>query len=247
VLNDLPMVRVITPIYGFNEHFVRDMLTSLSAQTYDKKKIEHIIVLDMEPDDGEKALDSLTVMLKHFNTIDTYIYKLRKHVGVSHARNVGLDCNTGEKHHSCVCFLDADNAIEEHFIETMVNLHTPNAVTVCNQLVFNTVIGPNELQGLRSWNPSAIGDHEINMSSIMRGNFIDLGCIMHPRCNVRFDPNLTRLVDWDYIIALSKRYHFYGIVDKLSYYRNHMGDKRICNTESYQENHIKVVAKWKSA
>ena len=99
------LITVIVPVYNTSKQLKR-CLDSLKSQTY--KNLEIIII-----DDGSTD-DSCSIYKKY---IDNKIFfsKRTQNMGLSHARNLGLQLSHGDY----ICFVDSDDYIESDFISTL--------------------------------------------------------------------------------------------------------------------------------
>lgn len=120
-----PLISVIIPIYKA-EKYVEKCVKAVQNQTY--QNLEIILVDDGSPDESGKICDRLA-------TEDSRIRVLHKeNGGAATARNAGLNVMTG----AYIAFVDADDYMELHYIETLYNtLSQKNAqVAICS---FKTV------------------------------------------------------------------------------------------------------------
>ncbi len=99
-------VSIIVPIYNAEKTLAR-CLTSIINQTY--KKIELILVNDGSTDSSRTICDKY-----RDNQSVVVIDKING--GVSSARNVGLDCATGEY----ILFVDSDDYLEKNMLEMIL-------------------------------------------------------------------------------------------------------------------------------
>jgi len=222
-------VRVITPIYRPDKYYLREAIASIEAQTY--KNITHVIVWDNYDDYYLDCVDYIE------NRLDTFQIMCRERVGVSSARNIGLDFNRSD--YNYVVYLDCDNWVEPTFIENLLSVASEHRVVTCSQNVYEMRKLPASTTVRKATIPNNFKE------AILDHNWIDLGCIMHPNdIRIRFDTSLTRLVDWDFIIQFSKQYRFIHYDKVLSHYRMHNDPNRISNSESFPENLKIIKNKW---
>ena len=121
--SDGPLVSVVVPVYNTPEQPLRRCVGSLLAQEY--INIEIILV-----DDGSDA--PCLAVLGELADLDPRVRVISaRHVGVSHARNVGIDAATGE----WLAFSDADDEVETNFVGEAVRVATAEHV----DLVFGGV------------------------------------------------------------------------------------------------------------
>lgn len=120
------MISIIIPVYN-KEKYIKKCITSIQNQTY--KDFECIIIDDGSTDDSSKIIFKL---IKNDNRFK-YIYQINS--GVSVARNKGLELSTKP----WICFIDADDYIEENYLQNFINSINENncAMVICN---------PNKIQ-----------------------------------------------------------------------------------------------------
>jgi glycosyltransferase involved in cell wall biosynthesis len=104
----MPMVTVIIPVFN-TERYLDECLDSVQGQTL--KDIEIICVDDCSSDGSPSILDRRAADDKRLKVIH-----LEKNVGLSDARNRGLDLAAG----SYVYFLDSDDWIDSGYLEAML-------------------------------------------------------------------------------------------------------------------------------
>lgn len=116
-------------------------------------------------------------------------YRIPK-LGRAHALNHGVGLAQG----AWLCFLDADNTMDPDFMRVMVHAarQSPADMLYCAQTRFS------EAQ------LTALFRRSFDHGALCRENYIDLNSLMI-RADVvaqrgRFDPRLTRLIDWDALI-----------------------------------------------
>lgn len=108
-----PKVTVITPVYNA-EKFLRKTIESVISQTMGMENIEYILI-----DDGSKDA-SRKILLDYSNKYPTIkIVLLKYNTGTpGHPRNIGIQLATSKY----ICFLDADDWLEPHGLETLVKI-----------------------------------------------------------------------------------------------------------------------------
>lgn len=105
-----PDVSIIIANYNY-ARFIGDALESILAQTL--QNWECIIIDDASTDDSVKIITEYTNRDKRFRLIQQ-----PKHMGVSAARNRGLDTARGEY----IAFLDSDDCFTEYALEMLLHL-----------------------------------------------------------------------------------------------------------------------------
>lgn len=219
-----PFVSVIMPTYNRSPTLPR-ALRSLCGQSY--KNLELLLVDDGSEDNTEQVASSF-IEIASFKV--NYI-KIYKNSGVSVARNTGLKEARGE----IIAYLDSDNAWHHRFLEIMVNLFSLSGKSTgyC---------------GLNLWRDSyarcSVRSEAFNFERLCARNFIDLNVFVHySRCLNSaglFNENLTRLVDWDFIMRLTQLYPPFYSPLVLCDYDDRGSQSRITTTENWDSN-LKII------
>lgn len=100
-------VSVIIPLYN-KEKYIKNCINSILNQTY--KNFEIIVV-----DDGSTDGSNL-IMKELIRSNDNILYFYRDHLGVSEARNFGIDKCTGDY----IIFVDADDELQKDYLERLL-------------------------------------------------------------------------------------------------------------------------------
>lgn len=209
-------VSIIMPVRN-RAQTLRTAIESVVAQRY--KNFELIVV-----DDGSD--DESILIAKTAALTDTRIrlIELGNASGVCVARNVGLVNSTG----SLIAYLDSDNTWLEDYLGATVGAFQalPEADAIYSgQFVY----ADNDLNKL-----SAVRFAPMNISLLQQHNYIDLNCFAHRRkvldTPIRFDENLQRLVDWDFILKISNSFRIFSVPVLLSNYYLHAAENTISKT-----------------
>lgn len=107
-MNPMELVSIIVPVFN-GATTLETSVRSLCRQTYDH--LEILLIDDGSSDESPALADMLA---KEDDRIKVF---REPHLGVSHARNVGLDHAQGAYYG----FLDADDSVPPGFVATMVN------------------------------------------------------------------------------------------------------------------------------
>ena len=102
-----PLISIIIPVYNSCE-FILNTLNSLEAQSYHNYEI--ILINDGSTDNSVEILEEYRRKFGH-----AILYN-QKNMGVSAARNKGIEISKGE----FVTFLDSDDMYSSHFLEKML-------------------------------------------------------------------------------------------------------------------------------
>ena len=113
------MISIITPIYN-SEFFLRECLDSILSQTY--KEFEIICVNDGSIDSSGK------ICKEYYRKDDRIVYIEQTNGGVSSARNRALKEAKGDY----ICFVDSDDMIESHYLETLLDMAKDGSFAVCS-------------------------------------------------------------------------------------------------------------------
>lgn len=105
-----PIVSIIVPNHNYAQ-YIADAIASIRAQTL--RDWECFIIDDASTDDSVAVIKKSIRGDKRFKLI-----KFTEPVGVSRARNAGLDAATGD----FIAFLDSDDCYTEYALEMLVNL-----------------------------------------------------------------------------------------------------------------------------
>jgi glycosyltransferase involved in cell wall biosynthesis len=101
-------VSVIVPVYNASD-YVSECMESLLRQSY--QNIEILLIDDHSSD------NSLQILNGFANSKNIKVFWNEKNLGLGPTRNVGLRAATG----SFICFVDADDWVEEGYIEGLVS------------------------------------------------------------------------------------------------------------------------------
>lgn len=113
------MISIIIPVYNA-EKYLEDCLTSIFKQTYDN--FEVICVDDGSIDNSKAICNEWCLKDSRFR----YVYQ--DNAGVSVARNIGIEKAKGEY----ICFLDADDYIDEHYLEYLLEIIDNHDAVICD-------------------------------------------------------------------------------------------------------------------
>jgi hypothetical protein len=180
---DRILVSVVMPTHNRSGQ-ITAAIRSVLAQSH--QNLELIVADDGSTDDTEAVVAALDDPRIRY-------HKLAKQ-GVSGARNAGLAAATGE----IVCYLDSDN--------TWTGDHVRHLVTFLARTDAAVAYSGLRATGDDAAPPFYRGTH-FDFEYCIRGNYIDLNAVGHRRLDLskhRFDPDLKRFVDWDYLLRLTR-------------------------------------------
>lgn len=109
----IPLISIIIPIYNA-EKYLKKNIDSILKQTY--KNFELLLINDGSTD------SSLKICTEYAKTDVRIKIFSQKNSGPSSARNKGLEYATGEY----VCFIDADDYVEESYLSSFINALSNN-------------------------------------------------------------------------------------------------------------------------
>ena len=187
-----PTVSVIMPVWN-REKFIFRAIQSVLAQSY----MPHEIIV---VDDGSNDSSRDVVRGRFAAEISSGLVRLieKPHTGVSDTRNAGLKSATGD----LIAYLDSDNAWRRDYLLVMTALFSSAREVSTAYSAFH----------LHNKDSGADYLHSVPYArkELLIKNFIDLNTFMHRRYvylqNGGFDVDLSRLVDWDFIISVTRRY-----------------------------------------
>lgn len=136
------LISIIVPVYNVDA-YIQDCLNSIARQTY--KNIEVIMVDDGSTDASGQICDRYCELDERFHVIH------KKNVGVSSARNSGLEAARGEY----IGFVDPDDWIDEYMYEMLyadMSEHDVDVVTCAYYEIYrsSTTIKSFPLRGMVS-------------------------------------------------------------------------------------------------
>ncbi|WP_375491617.1 glycosyltransferase family 2 protein [uncultured Jatrophihabitans sp.] len=175
------LVTIVIPAYNYGR-FLAEALDSALAQTY--PDVEVIVV-----DDGSTD-DTAAVAARYADRI-SYVYQAN--AGAASARNTGACQANGEY----VIFLDADNMLDEHYIEKTLGVlgqQPPSVGYVYTQLArFGAEEGISQYPGFL-------------LDYLRVRNYIDACCLLRASvlADHRYDTRFTALEDWDFYLSLAE-------------------------------------------
>ena len=241
------MITVVTPVYEPNLGLFEKTVNSMFYQTVPDWR--WVIVLDGARTIKKVKSASYYDKLCEDNRIT--IVEEQKHVGVSKARNLALDLiNSG-----FVAFLDADN----WFHSEAVNIFHQTAKQTTDQfeqgerLIFTykqcVIIRPEHYENTPHYAVNFRDGALVTPYDLFFDNKTDLGQILHTVGDTRFDEEMTRLVDWDYLIQLfHSGYQQIAFTDIVtSFYDSLYRKNRVSCSESFPINRNYILNKWKDS
>ena len=122
------LISIVIPIYNA-EKYLEECLNSIKNQTY--KNFEVIMVNDGSKDDSE------TICMNFLRSDSRFRYLKKENVGVSSARNVGLDNVEGDY----ITFIDADDWVDENYLDLLITTVEKNHsdIVVSSYKQFNNI------------------------------------------------------------------------------------------------------------
>lgn len=151
-----------------------------------------LIVIDDGSEDGTSALlaERYESQIKDGHLV---LCASKTHIGVSAARNRGLELARGE----WIAYADSDNQMRPCFFDTFTRAIADHPAAECFYARFLKL--PN----------GRVGGLPYRRGALLRANFIDLGAFVH-RADLftslgGFDTSLRRMVDWDLIIRYTEK------------------------------------------
>lgn len=113
------MISIIIPIYKA-EAYIEECLSSIQKQTF--TDFEVLCIIDGSPDNSAKICQQFV------DRDDRFKIFTKENGGVCSARNLGLSKSKGEY----VCFIDADDAIESHYLEILHQMSSNGSMAICS-------------------------------------------------------------------------------------------------------------------
>jgi len=181
-----PLISVIMPAFN-RETVISVAIDSVICQSYENWEL---IVVDDGSSDGTPSV------IKNYSDKRLKFFQLEENVGVSAARNFALSQASGQY----VAYLDTDNSWDKRFLSVthaVISKYRNIDAFYSGQIIYSG--STRELEGIR-FGP-------FNKSLLMNNNYIDLNCFVHKaeieKFDRKFNTNLPRFVDWEFITRLS--------------------------------------------
>lgn len=221
-----PAVSVIMPTWNRKLVLARAIRSALAQTMQDFE----IIVVDDGSIDGTDS--HLALQFADAISSGRLRYFKRPHLGVSAARNKGLEAARGE----FIAYLDSDNAWFPEYLAEMVGALRANPLehaAYAGQLTINRVNGQ-------------VQPHRVpfDRTRLLDRNFMDMNVFMHRRDLIAlvggFNETLTRLVDWELILRMTKLRAPLEVPQILAAYYQEGGARHITLDQSFHDNLFKV-------
>lgn len=132
-MNEKIKVSIIVPAYNV-EKYIRKCIVSILEQTH--KNIEVIVINDGSTDGTQNILIELSKMDSRLVVVNT------KNLGVSSARNLGLDVSKGDY----IVFVDGDDYLAVDCVEYMLSLVNETGAEFCFSKKCYTKQGENQVE-----------------------------------------------------------------------------------------------------
>lgn len=220
-----PAVSIVLPTFN-RARFVGEAIASVQAQSFSDWEL---LVID----DGSRDQTS-KLAAKYF--ADSRIrFVWQEHAGQSAARNHALKLARGP----IVAYLDSDNVWFPHFLKAVVSvLHaSPGADCIYGALSSDVHLEP----------PRTILFERFDRALLLQRNFIDLNTLVHRRSLIDihggFDEALDRLVDWDFVLRLTRDKAAFRLPVLAAQYRI-VDDQRVTATRPFEPNYQAIMRKW---
>ena len=120
-------ISVIVPTYR-PQLYLEECLISLSNQTMEKTDYEILVILNGDKDPYEDMITKMVESIPYNNINVLY----SETVGVSQARNMGLDNAQGEY----ITFVDDDDYVSSSYLEELYINASPDIISLCYPLSF---------------------------------------------------------------------------------------------------------------
>lgn len=188
---ELELVSVIIPTYNREDLIIRS-IESVLHQTY--RNLELIVVDDCSTDCTE-------IKIREIHDDRLKYRKLRENSGACVARNVGIKQANGEY----IAFQDSDDVWHPNKLEIQISemKKEKTEISFCNMNQYYL-----DAKKLKVF-PKNCKKKFLEYNDLLSQALISTQCLVAKKeCfdNVKFDPNMPRLQDFDIAIRLAKRY-----------------------------------------
>ncbi|MFT4599939.1 MAG: teichuronic acid biosynthesis glycosyltransferase TuaG [Arenicella sp.] len=209
-----PLVSIIVPIYN-GASFIKETVQSCLDQTYENWEL--III-----DDG--STDNSAEIIKGFLS-DKVRYFRKENGGQASARNLGIEKSKGD----WIAFLDADDIwVAEKLQKQIFVIENDSELDLifCHAYVFQEK--KNQKQEYPSWKTDKLKGPNFVKELFCRSGIINSSVLLKKESlsDLQFDEgtDIIGTEDWDLWLRLAlANKTFYGLEDKLVYYREHEG------------------------
>jgi glycosyltransferase involved in cell wall biosynthesis len=203
--SELPLVSIVIPCYN-QGHFLCESIASCRAQTY--PHCEVIVVDDGSTDDTAAVSERFPATSYHY----------QRNQGLAAARNAGIRAAQG----SYVAFLDADDRLKPHAVETNLNLllDQPALAMVSGDHCYIDRAG----HVTQEWTRAPVETNHYRR--LLEGNYI--GCcsaVLFRRAVFDvvggFDPRLAACEDYDLYLRIARQYEVGSHAVTIAEYRRY--------------------------
>ncbi len=188
----VPTVSVVMPVWN-RAHRIGQAIESVLSQTF--QDIELIIV-----DDG--STDDVKTVVGGYDDIRLRLLQT-PHRGVASARNTAIKAANG----SYIAYLDSDNTWRPRFLEVLVKVLDSDEM---GRAVAYAIAEVHECNGHVHPAGAKQAGEPFRLREMLHHNLIDQNTVVHARrCLAAipgYDESLRRLVDWDFLAALTSRF-----------------------------------------
>lgn len=230
-MTDQPLVSIIVRTYNRPER-LRECLQCIHKQDY--RPLEVVIVNDAG-DDVETVIQ---------DELDDVTYKYIAHrinLGRTAGLNTGVEAASGEY----INFVDDDDGVYPHHIQTLVNTAMPNRLPVVYSDVLNVTFqqDPNTHEWKRT-QEQLVYSFDFEKDNFLLANYIPITCLLIRRdcfdAVGPFDESLLVYEDWEYLIRLSRKFAFQHVAVVTGEYRRRDDNSNLKEQDTYLANE-KVV------
>jgi len=220
-----PDVSIIMPTYN-RAYTIKNSIGSVLAQTY--KNWELIVVDDGSTDNTKDVIEGIGD--------ERIVYYHQKNGGAAAARNCGLSLSQGK----WIAYLDSDNELFPHYLETMFSWLTthPKAVFAIPRAHRTQELYENgkliKLIDDSGDTPPGLGIKDIFMKNL----HLDTNGYMHLKRlydeGIRWDVSLKAMEDWDLAMTMGDKYPegFLYVEEVLyNYHQRYGGDGIVSNSQ----------------
>ena len=225
----MPVVSVIMPVHN------REVLVQKAVESVLRQRFDDFELLAVD----DHSTDRTHAVLQTFAERDPRVRVIQSpRRGVSAARNAGLAAAKGEIY----AYLDSDNTWRDNHLQRVVSALRGRVRGCCyTKLAVRIVNAAGELI------KETVLDNAYDPVRILRGNAIDLNAFAHTAQLYQavggFDESMDRLVDWDFIIRVTRMTPPQRIDAVTGDYLHHQSANRISQTAAYNRNRLTVALK----
>ncbi len=231
-----PFVSTIVRTYNRPQR-LRECLQTLAAQTFDS--FEVVVVNDAGEDVSE-------IVAEELNGVEHHYICNPENRGRTANLNIGVNAARGEY----VSFVDDDDGVLPHFLQTLANAARPQHLPMVYSDVLNVTFQQDpQTHEWKRVHEQLVYSFDFERDNFLLANYIPINCwLVKKDCFDAvgpFDESLMVYEDWEFLIRLSRKFDFRHIREVTGEYRRRDDNSNILEQESYKANDHAVKRRYR--